>query len=380
MIRRLYVHNFRCLENFDLSLDGASSVLLLGRNGVGKTTVGLALELLQSIARGVNRAGELVSPRDLTNGRVEAPMRLEIEAEVDGRIYVYSIAFELPPRFREMRVLDERLQVGGEPVFHRTLAEVKIARRNSATEIVFRIDWHLVALPIVQDELVQGPLALFKAWLSNILILRPIPSLFQGASDGNASEPAMIDARATGIGAWFSDMMVTAPETYSYVSEYLIQVMPDFDRISNHLVGKNLRNLAFHFTRQSQKLELDLDQLSDGEKCFVLYSLVIASSVARSPLLCFWDEPDNFLAPDEVGQSVMGLRRAFRDAGQLIVTSHNPEAIRRFSEDNTFHLARRSRLEPTICKTVRAMRESGEYAGDFVDALVRGDIDGGAEG
>ena len=42
MIRRLYVHNFRCLENFELPVSGQSSVLLIGKNGSGKTTVGLA--------------------------------------------------------------------------------------------------------------------------------------------------------------------------------------------------------------------------------------------------------------------------------------------------------------------------------------------------
>ena len=50
MIRRLYVHNFRCLENFELPVSGQPSVLLIGKNGSGKTTVGLALEILQKIA------------------------------------------------------------------------------------------------------------------------------------------------------------------------------------------------------------------------------------------------------------------------------------------------------------------------------------------
>ncbi|MBZ5594234.1 MAG: AAA family ATPase [Acidobacteriia bacterium] len=50
MIRRLYVHNFRCLTNFTLPVSSQSSVLLIGNNGSGKTTVGLALEILQKIA------------------------------------------------------------------------------------------------------------------------------------------------------------------------------------------------------------------------------------------------------------------------------------------------------------------------------------------
>lgn len=380
MIRRLYVHNFRCLENFGLSLDGAHSVLLLGRNGTGKTTVGSALELLQRIARGINRVGDIVQPRDLARGRDGVPMRFEIEADLNGEIYLYSIAFEFPPGFRELRVLDEKLEVAGRPVFTRDLAEVRIARANSKTEVTFGVDWHVIALPIVQEQSIRTPLSVFRTWLSNTLILRPIPSLFRGISDGDGTQPAMIDAQSVGIGAWFTDMIATSPATYSQVSGYLRQVMPDFSEITNQVVGKNTRSLQVHFAKGLEQLELDLDQLSDGEKCFVLYSLVIAASTARSPLLCFWDEPDNFLAPDEVGQSIMGLRRAFRDTGQLIVTSHNPETIRRFSDDNTFYLARRNRLEPTTYSTVKTMRERGEYAGSLVNALLRGDIASGAEG
>jgi predicted ATPase len=48
-------------ENFELPLSGNHSILLIGKNGAGKTTVGLALEILQRIARGTNRVGELVS-------------------------------------------------------------------------------------------------------------------------------------------------------------------------------------------------------------------------------------------------------------------------------------------------------------------------------
>ncbi len=60
VIKRFYVHNFRCLENFELPISGLSSALLIGNNGSGKTTVGLAFEILQRIARSTNRVGDLV--------------------------------------------------------------------------------------------------------------------------------------------------------------------------------------------------------------------------------------------------------------------------------------------------------------------------------
>src|SRR5271157_3444358 len=103
-MRRLYVHNFRCLENFELPVSGQSSLLLIGKNGSGKTTVGLALLVLQKIARGTNRVGELVRPEDLSRGRADVPMRFEIEVELEAQTYGYSIAFEFPTGFKELRV------------------------------------------------------------------------------------------------------------------------------------------------------------------------------------------------------------------------------------------------------------------------------------
>ena len=106
----------------------------------------------------------------------------------------------------------------------------------------------------------------------------------------------------------------------------------------------------------------------------MIYALAIAANAAYGPLLCFWDEPDNFLAPSEVGSSIMALRKSFRDNGQLIVTSHNPEAIRRFSDENTLVLDRSSHLEPTVVRSIESIRSIGQFGGGFIDALLRGDI------
>ena len=99
VIRRFYVHNFRCLENFELPIADRSSVLLIGKNGAGKTTVGLALEILQRIARGVNRVDDLVKPKDLARGGIDVPMRFEIEVKLGGLNYEYVIAFDFPTGF-----------------------------------------------------------------------------------------------------------------------------------------------------------------------------------------------------------------------------------------------------------------------------------------
>jgi len=160
VIRRLYVHNYRCLENFELPIAGRPSALLIGKNGVGKTTVSFALELLQKIARGTNHVGNLVKPKDLTRGRSDVPMRFEVEVELEGVIYEYIIAFEFPEGFKELRVFEEKLTVGGTPVFTREVAQVHLLWAGQVAD--FLIDWHLVALPIIHLKPADDPLAVFK--------------------------------------------------------------------------------------------------------------------------------------------------------------------------------------------------------------------------
>ena len=131
------------------------------------------------------------------------------------------------------------------------------------------------------------------------------------------------------------------------------------------MIGKDFRSIVVQFdNRGSPAVSVDVpfEDLSDGEKCFMICAIVLAANHAYGPLLCFWDEPDNYLALDEV---------AFQSGGQFIATSHNPEAIRGFSEENTLLLHRRSHFDPA---TIRPLSEL-QVSGDLVGALIRGDVE-----
>jgi predicted ATPase len=368
VIQRLYVNNFRCLENFDLRLSGQSSLLLIGKNGSGKSTVGQVLEIFQGIARGTSQVMDWIGPEDFAQGRTKVPIRFEIQVKLGKSFYGYTISFELPGDSKEIRVLDEKLTVDEKPVFIRELDQVYPGNTPQGRDAEFRIDWHLVALPIVHERSRHDPLFIFKQWLANMLILRPIPSWIHGNSDNETLRP---NIQISNFGAWFSGLLAHAPSAYTKIDEYLKQVMPDLKDIKNPVVGANSRSLEVQFSKDQASVTLPFDDLSDGEKCFMICALVLAANDAYGPLFCFWDEPDNYLALDEVGHFVVALRKAFQSGGQFIATSHNQEAISRFSDENTLYLYRNSHLEPTIVRPVKEM----QYSGDLVDALVRGDVE-----
>jgi len=115
--------------------------------------------------------------------------------------------------------------------------------------------------------------------------------------------------------------------------------MPDFKDIRNPVIAKEARSLEVQFQKGQGTLKVPFANLSDGEKCFLIAALVIASNHSYGPLFCFWDEPDNFLAPDEIGHLILDLRKSFQASGQLLATSHDPEAITSFANENTFLIA-----------------------------------------
>ncbi|MEO8495149.1 MAG: AAA family ATPase [Planctomycetota bacterium] len=367
MIKRLYINNFRCLQNFELPISGRASSLLIGKNGAGKSTVGLALQVLQRIARGTNRVRDLVVAKDFTHGRSDVPMRFELEVLINDELYHYNLAFELPQGFKELRVSEERLSHDGVDVFARDTAQVTLSRTTTA-ESRFVVDWHLVALPLIQVQSTSDPLHVFKSWLASMLILAPIPSLIKGDSEGDTLMP---DRECTNFGEWFTGLLSHSPSAYVRIDLFVRQMMPDFKDIKNPIVGKDSRSLSVQFQQDKASLTLEFADLSDGEKCFFIGAVVLASNKAYGPIFCFWDEPDNYLSLSEAGDFVMDLRRSFQSGGQLLVTSHNPEAIRRFSAENTLLLHRHSHLEPTLVRPLADVKIDGT----LVDALIRGDVE-----
>jgi hypothetical protein len=245
---------------------------------------------------------------------------------------------------------------------------VHLARSGREKEAEFMVDWHLVALSIIQQQSKDDPLAIFKQWLASMLILRPMPALITGDSNEETLEPS---PQVADFGAWFSGLLAYAPSAYGRIDQYLKQVMPDLKDIKNPVVGTDARSLIVQFANEQGSVSLPFNDLSDGEKCFMICALVLAGNEAYGPMFCFWDEPDNYLAISEVGHFVTTLRKAFQSGGQFIATSHNAETIRRFSDENTLVLYRKSHLEPTIVRFLGDLQVSG----DLVNALIRDDVE-----
>lgn len=364
MIKQLYVNNFRCLENFSLDLADRSSALLIGKNGAGKSSVLQSLKLFQRICRGSSRIRDLISASDFSQHRTDSPMRFEIDVSLSGKLFQYTIAFEWPANFREARILDESLTLDGGHIFTRQQSEIQLSGGST-----FRLDWHTVALPVINERPGERAIQELKTFFATMILIAPVPAKMTGFSE----EPSVeLEDDAGNFVSCLRALLGQKPATYGAFASHVETVIPDFSSIENVERGESGTQLVVKFEQPEPQLSLSVEfkALSDGEKCFFLGAYIIASYAAGMPVFCMWDEPDNHLSLSEVSQFIIGLRKIANRGGQFVATTHHPETIRRFSEETTFVLSRKSHLEPTVVKQLAKF----PYNGDLINALIRDEI------
>jgi energy-coupling factor transporter ATP-binding protein EcfA2 len=225
MLNKLYVHHYRCLQNFELDLINISSALLLGRNGAGKSTVFAVFEILQRIGRGETKVGDLLSPDDFAFLDDTKPIHFEISATLGARDYVYQLEIDLPPHVHTLKVQKESLSVGGHSLFVREGGKTQL---HGNTE--FTLDWHHVGLPLISTRNDADPIAVFRTWLGSILYLDSTPAQISPTSK---AESHFLHKNLTNLVDWIRYHLALQPALYGKMERYLRQWMPDFDTLNS---------------------------------------------------------------------------------------------------------------------------------------------------
>jgi hypothetical protein len=264
--------------------------------------------------------------------------------------------------------LDEKLSVDGNVVFSRQRSQVSL--QNGPT---FGLDWHVAALPIINERPGEGPIQQLKTFLASMILLSPVPGEMSGFAEEESFE---LQENASNFVAWLDAILGRYPARYNDITKYLQYVIRDFVSFEFVPRGERGKQLRVQFERDepgtggSLPLILDFKKLSDGEKCFFLSAVIAAFNRPDSPVFCFWDEPESHLSLPEISHFITALRRLTNQNGQFIATSHHPEALRCFSDENTLVLMRNSHLEPTI---IRSLTEI-PYGNDLIAALLRNEV------
>lgn len=369
MITRLFVNNFRCLDNFEIKFPPHEPAVILGKNGVGKSSLCDLLKMFQIIGFGENNVASLLAENDSANKA--KPVSVEIDMEFSEKKLSYRLSLEHLERPDAWRVREESLSCDGVPAYTRDLAAVHVFRPRDRTS-EFGINWFSVALPIIQENDSSDAIATMKDALSSIVVLKPNPSLMVAESP---KPDYHLNSDTSNFAAWLAGFMAESPHAYANMDAYLKQVFPDFDHFSYERIGPSSQRLWVTFKSENNSVAVPFSALSDGEKCQFLAAAVIAKTEVECPVICFWDEPDNYITTNEIAYLLPALCHAFSACGQFLATSHSREALLCFGENETYVLARNSHLESTMPpQTLEDLRQSGKLTGSLDQALLDGEL------
>ena len=152
MFKRIYIHNYKCLVNFDLSLQ--KTVLLLGANGAGKTAVLDVMFGLRKLLAGEAKITDRIAfpPSTLTRWQTQRDQVFELEAEVGGESFVYRLEIEHQEGGQRARINKESLVGSGTTLFGFELGEVQLFRDDGSEGPAYGADWTESALARVVPQ------------------------------------------------------------------------------------------------------------------------------------------------------------------------------------------------------------------------------------
>ncbi|MDR3298472.1 MAG: AAA family ATPase [Candidatus Accumulibacter sp.] len=387
MLKRVYVHNYKCLVNFEFKVDEDESFkhlsLFIGKNGAGKSTLAEVLQVFQRIGRkqsnlkpledGVDEIKPVVDKDRMAMFCQDSYIQFELTVEIGGHSVQYILILELPRGFSHLRVKEEKFFIDGNMRFTRTVAEIQFSN-NQANSFVY--DWHLIYLPIYndRDKAFDEVLKSFMSWMGNIIILSPIPQNMQASLRGASSH---IKPDGSNIADWFVGLLERNPDAYSEAREtYLKSALPDFKSVCTEADEYGKKFFYVIFVKDKREYKIRLDSLSDGERCLVLMLTILMANKSREPFLCFWDEPDSYLANSEIEYFIAALVKQFLQRGQIWMTTHHPETILHIPEHNIYLIYRKDHASHTrLPISVAEWRERVGYKGDFLAAWRQGDTE-----
>ena len=323
VLSRLYVDNFRCLENFELDLDETN--VFLGRNGTGKTSVLNVLRNIQGLVVRGSKVDSVFPARDISLYGQRNEQRFEIETRVDGEAYRYSLVVEHDLSRGRMRVWEETLEHDGNPIFEFKNGDAQLYRDDYSKGPAYPFDWSQSGISFLNERANNKTLTEFKKEIANYIIVSCCPPIMSAET---RTEDEFLEPLMQNFVGWYRRAAQENMNSIAPLFETLREALPDFDSINLTESGENSRALKAIFRDPSSKLiRYGFDQLSDGQRALIaMYSLTHLSSDRQVSL--FIDEPANYLALGEVQPWLAeAVERVGESLGQVVVASHHPVTI-----------------------------------------------------
>ena len=322
MLRRIHIHNFRSLVNFELKPDGLT--FLFGPNGCGKTAIFEALRNVRLFIRLVNNKSttEIFKWRDKTAwlNSMEQVFELDVDAD-DGGIFSYRLVIE--HRDKDMsRVKEETLNLDNKPLLRFEGGDMRVYNETTHKEALFyKCNWRESGFTPIMERDDNKRIFQFRHLVDDFLFLRLVPGMMKSFAP---TESRRLNYGGTNFPSWFRWLAQEDTDLSSKVCQDLAQIMPGLRTIKVPKTDELGRVLRVVFADKSgTKQEYNFSQLSDGMKALFVNYFVLLTKGANKVL--FLDEPDNYLTLREIQPWLYLLYDCCDDGEkQAFVTSHHP--------------------------------------------------------
>ena len=373
MLRLLRADNFKCLDGFELRLDGHA--LLMGLNGSGKSTVVELLDRLRRFWAAGDKSTDCFSGSTRTRWGSQRPQAFELHLETGG--HPLRLRVELGPADpgQPVRIVEEDIEGLDLSVHRRAGAPIEFGPGHVIQQ-QFLVPAELSVLPLLFGNFAQLPgaaLAIDRA--SSFIPFRIEPAIMETVVQAPSAE-LRFDGR--NFSSWLLARQRYFSHTYQGISRRAAEVLKGFVGFEFVPEGDQFRLITrWRATARSGNglngvtWSYDLGELSDGQRLILALSALVEIAAQRE-LALILDEPDNYVALQEIQPLLLSLMDLPRV--QLIVVSHHPEIIDLMAKDYGYVLAREDDLGPVRVKRWQAPHGTMLPASELV---ARGDIDGG---
>ncbi len=334
MIKYLKADNYRTFVNF--KVDFSNINMLLGNNGVGKSTIFELLYNLRSFIRGDKTVKDVFSFESLTRWQNVPVQSFELGISYDSFDFVYMLEIEYNKDIKKNKVKRESVLCEGRTIFHAENGKATLYNDSYSEGPELLMNWLNSGVSAVYERSDNKKLCSFKTAINNIVVCHPSPV---NVHDYCNTEEQYPDYNTENIVSVYLSVVQTNLEKITTLWEMMRQINPSFCR--TYLKGETEKTLYFEYNHSGAITEYKFSEISDGERMiFILYFLIAAFSKDNYSL--FLDEPDNYISLQEVVQLIQHLQDTEADNGQFVIISHHPKIIDYFATSYGIWLTRRS--------------------------------------
>lgn len=320
MLHRIYVDNYACFVNFELSLGPV--VLLAGRNGSGKSRLLDLITDLPGLVVGGTAVSEVFGQETTNRWEARSAQTVEVDLGESGTRYRYRLVVD-QLEDGSTGIRSEALDSDGDRIFEFDGREARLYPDGGGAPSLFPAGPRSSTLSLVGDGIPEFKrVAEFKRQLSRITLVKPDP---EGMEADTRRESPVLAVDMSDFPSWYRFALQADTRSNQRFVDELAEVIPGFVSLKFRSAGK-MKFLVAEMSGADGVREFDIDELSSGQRVLIaLYALLHFENECDT--WCF-DEPDNFLALAEIQPWLRRiLEQVERPGRQVIIVSHHPELL-----------------------------------------------------